>query len=142
MKFIFYKLTHNFLWGVIATILGIVIFMLMRPIISSFIGNWQTSGWLEKVPSSLDAISIKAIKQASLENAGRGVTLPYGAGNQDSVQMEVTDESIVLVRGGYEGQLIALIPTLAATTVSWRCLGGSAKVTVACTKFSYTYKAK
>jgi hypothetical protein len=84
----------------------------------------ETTTWLVEVEPTLEAIAAAAKARGTIEGSGTGVALP----TFQSPPLEyarVTSDGTVIMRGGREGQLLVLVPSLAEGEVAWRCVGGS-----------------
>lgn len=72
-------------------------------------------------------ITENAVKNKSLLHAGRDIDtqamLKTWGSKLDLLQ--ITDSSTVILRGGREGQMLVLIPSLQQGQVIWQCVGGS-----------------
>ncbi|WP_081413061.1 hypothetical protein [Chitinilyticum aquatile] len=93
---------------------------------SDYRAKVETDNWLLRVKEIQDTIERKAIKQKSLIDAGREV-------NKNLLQkldldlIEITDSSVIILRGGRDGQVIILIPSLSGDRIVWDCIGGPEK---------------
>jgi Tfp pilus assembly major pilin PilA len=98
---------------------------LVIPQYSDYTARAQTSAWLAQIREIQSVIEQNAVKQKSLLGAGRGIdTKTFQAVGIEL--FEITESSMVILRGGAEGQVIVLIPSLSEDRVVWRCIGGSA----------------
>jgi Tfp pilus assembly major pilin PilA len=98
---------------------------LLIPQYSDYTARAQTVGWLAQVQAVQSTIEQNAIEQKSLLGAGRGIdTKMFQVAGLEL--FEITESGMVILRGGAEGQVIVLIPSLSEDRVVWRCIGGSA----------------
>ena len=126
-------LVHNkaksmklFLLGLIGSLLLIVVAALVVSQYSDYRARAETDGWLAQIKPIQVIIEKNAIQQKSLMNAGKNVNKET-LQNLDVNFFEITETSILILRGGREGQIIILIPSLTAEQVTWRCIGGPAQ---------------
>jgi hypothetical protein len=99
---------------------------LVVPQYSDYRARAKTSEWLARSQEIQSMIEENAVKQKSLLGAGRGIDVKtFQLAGLDV--FEIMDSSTIILRGGPEGQVIVLIPSLSETRVVWRCIGGPAK---------------
>ena len=114
-----------FLLGILGALLFLTVAALIIPQYSDYTARAETSKWFGQLWPILADIEKNAIQQSSLMNAGRNVIVDKDAFQNLKVNLiEITETGMVILRGGKEGQVIILIPSLDAEQVTWRCIGG------------------
>lgn len=119
-----------FLFGFLGFFVAALLYAVVSSQYSDYRAASQTSGWAVGSHDTRAVIAANALRDKSLALAGVGVPPPSFPGfrsEQKPDHSEVTENGIILMQGGADGQLIVLIPSLERGKVSWRCLGGSAK---------------
>lgn len=112
-----------FLKGLGGALLALIGAFLVTAQYSDYTARAQTSEWLVQVWEIQSLIEQNAVKQKSLLDAGRGIdTETFRAARLDA--FEITESSTIILRGGADGQVIVLIPSLSEDRVIWRCMGG------------------
>ena len=117
---------------------GFLVTGVLFPAVVFLVPQWEnyrasveTSQWLAELRLIQDAIEVEALKGKSLAGAGIAMKPPeFSARNV--TYSEITEDGIILVRGGRQRQFIALIPALMNGKISWRCKGGSDGAVAGC----------
>lgn len=113
-----------FLMGLAGAITAMAGFLFFYSHYSDYRARGETSDWLVQLQTVQDAIAREAIKKGSLVNIGLAVDA--GAFHNSSVTgFMILDGGSIVVRGGSEGQVVLLVPSLRGAAVTWRCIGGS-----------------
>ena len=116
-----------FFKGLLGASLLLLIFFFTVPLYANYQARAETAGWLLLVEEVKNVITENAVKNKSLLHAGRDIDtqamLKTWGGKVDLLQ--ITDFSTVILRGGREGQMLVLIPSLQQGQVTWQCVGGS-----------------
>lgn len=117
-----------FFLGLLAV--AIVIFFIPATIPLLYPGDltfMQPMKWVELSDPSLKAISEAILRNQSTEGTGLGVAQPNPSPHSPTV--EITPNGNILLSGGDDGLLVALIPVYSDGKVAWHCLGGSSDLT-------------
>lgn len=112
-----------FLAGIAGALVAIVGVLVFNSQYSDYLARAETYEWLAKAQVTKSLIEKNATKQGSLISAGNSVNNTLRRPSNLDV-FEVTDSGIILLRGGREGQFIALIPSVLNGRIVWRCIGG------------------
>jgi hypothetical protein len=120
-----------FLRGIFGTVVVLVIVAVVYPQYSDYQAAAETSMWLYHLDETKKLIAANAERNQSLIGSGVNVTHPKFS-SKSPEYVEITQDGIILVQGGREGQLVVLMPNLKAGKVKWICRGGSKKVTTGC----------
>ena len=86
----------------------------------------ETSSWLNDVLPTVRTISANIIHIKGTTGSGIGVPNPVFKFHAPSV-VEITANGTLFLKGGRDGQFVALIPEYSSNHVSWRCMGGSSQ---------------
>jgi len=114
----------SFLLGLLGSIVGLIAAALAYSQYGDYIAESEISGWIAQNEAVQSAIARRAREHGSLVGVGREVVLPDIAYAPPDFY-RVTDDGVILMRGGDDGQFVALVPTLANGEVTWQCIGGS-----------------
>jgi hypothetical protein len=118
-----------FLFGFLGALVALVATTLVVAQYSDYRARAETAQWLSAVRTDvIPALSDKIARQGGVEGSGVGIAAPKWTGVPPTL-FEITDDGIVLMRGGRDGQLLVMIPEWRDGAVTFRCLGGSAKAT-------------
>jgi hypothetical protein len=119
-------------------LLGAFLFLICAVFIATQYSDYRarsgTLYWLALVQEVRIEIEQKALKQKSLVGVGNEVDKKaFQARNLNAFKasnievFDITESGIIILRGGIDGQVVILIPSLSEQDVIWRCVGGSAK---------------
>jgi hypothetical protein len=118
-----------FLLGFLGALVALVSAMFLFAQYSDYRAAAETAGWLADIRRSpLPELIERIAKQGGVEGSGVGIAAPQWTGVPPTL-FEITDDGIVLMRGGRDGQLLVMIPEWRDGAATYRCLGGSAKAT-------------
>ena len=120
-----------FLKGMLGGLLAVVVSLFVTAQYSDYRAAAETSGWLNDILPTRDAISANIRRLGTTAGSGLGVAPPSIAQPKPSL-LEVMDDGIILLKGGRDGQALTLVPTFAKGEVSWRCIGGPSQATLSC----------
>ena len=101
------------------------------PQYSNYIASSETSTWLAEVAPTTHAITVNITRLKNTTGSGIDVKKPIFSNPKPSL-IEVTDDGIILLKGGSDGQFVTLIPEVTNGAVAWRCIGGSSHATLGC----------
>lgn len=117
------KITFGFLMG---TTIFFVSFFWAYPNYSDYRAAAETSEWLVQIQSIQDAIEEYVLEKGSVLELGSDFdreVFQFHSMNLDV--FEITKHGEIILRGGGDGQVVILIPSLDRTRIIWRCIGGS-----------------
>lgn len=115
-----------FLLGLAGGSLVLVGFFIVISQYSDYQARAETDGWIVQVRSIQDTVAQTAVKQKTL--LGVDKLVDRGAFRGEHVDVfEIMESGVIIARGGREGQVIVLIPSLIGETITWRCIGGPAR---------------
>ncbi len=114
-----------YLGAAAATVVLLAAAFLIYPQYSDYRAAAETSQWLAVAEMSMKPyIAEKAKRAKTLAGSGVGLPKPVFAVS-NMPDLEITPDGMIFMRGGRDGQLVVLIPSLAEGKVTWRCVGGS-----------------
>jgi hypothetical protein len=117
--------------GIFGALLVLVAAFLIVPQYSDYRAASETSGWLIASMPTAQAITDNILRQKTTSGAGIGVPKPAFQFHPPAL-VEVTPNGTIFLKGGRDGQFVALIPEFSARNVLWRCIGGSSHATRPC----------
>jgi hypothetical protein len=117
------------LLGMLGALAVLVAAAVIYPQYSDYRARAQTSEWLFEVQEAQRAVAANAQRRNSLTGSGVGVHRPNFSGTAAPDYFKVTDDGMIFLKGGSDGQLVVLLPSISGTHVSWACVGGSSKAT-------------
>ena len=114
----------SFLLGALGALLTLILVAIIYPQYSDYRAKAETVDWLIEVkPLQLD-IQKAALRQGSLTGSAKGLKEPnFSLGPINF--FSITDEGVIIIKGGSHGQMLVLSPYLNAGGVMWQCIGGS-----------------
>jgi hypothetical protein len=121
-----------FLLGVSGAIVGFLLTVLVYAQYSDYRAAAQSYNWRIEAEPAQRQVEANAARIGTLSGAGVGVGKPRFS-QPGPERFEVSTDGLILMHGGSAGQLVVLIPSLGASGVSWRCLGGSGEHVRRCT---------
>jgi hypothetical protein len=120
----------QFLIGLLWALSGVVATLILMPAYTDYRAASETSEWLSILRTTTqDEIAAYVKQNKTIVGANKSIQLPQMKG---VTLAEIRDDGSIFVKGGIEGQLIVLLPTIARDQVTWRCLGGSSKAIRRC----------
>ena len=123
---------RRFFQGMLGALLVLVAAAIIVPQWQDYLADSETSVWLNaEIMPAVQSISANALRLRTTSGAGIGVPKPIFQVHAPSL-VEIDPDGIIFLKGGSDGQFVALIPTLSGGNVSWRCIGGSSHATLAC----------
>ena len=118
--------------GFFGALIVLVLVALIYPQYSDYRATAETSGWLNQLDKTKRSIEENIENNKTVIGSGINVQPPKFEEPSPPTYVKVMDNGNILVKGGREGQLIVLVPTLNASKVEWACVGGSSKATLGC----------
>jgi hypothetical protein len=112
--------------GLIGAFLILICAFLIIPEYSDYRARVETSGWMAEIQAIQSIIEQKALKQKSLIGVGNGIDKKTFQTTNPDV-FEITESGMIILRGGRDGQVVVLIPSISEQHIAWRCIGGSAR---------------
>ena len=112
------------LLGFLGGIAGVFLALVAVSQYADYRAESELSGWLVEVEPAQAAIAARALRLGTLEGAGTGIELPP-ISYRPPKYYRIDANGQIFMRGGDEGQLVVLVPTLANGAVTWQCVGGS-----------------
>jgi hypothetical protein len=121
------KTARHFLSGVIAgIILFLVAFLWFYPLYSDYGAAAQTGWWFLTAERVQVDIEQKAFGNPDFSKLDEELyKKEFRALGVDF--FKITETGMIILRGGRDGQVTVLIPSFSGESVSWRCVGGSAR---------------
>jgi hypothetical protein len=115
---------RSFILGFLGVLAGLVAAGFAYSMYGDYRGEAESSAWFVELLPTMQQVEALARQQNSLAGVGSraGKTNPRFA-HIDFFRIE--DQGTIIVRGGTDGQMMALVPQLDAGNVKWRCIGGS-----------------
>jgi hypothetical protein len=124
---------RRFFQGMLGAFLVLVAAAIIVPQWQNYLADSQTGAWLNaEIVPTVQAISANVLRLKTTSGAGVGVPKPVFQYDAPTL-VKVDPNGIIFLKGGSDGQFVALIPTFSGGKVSWRCIGGSSHATLACT---------
>lgn len=117
--------------GFIGTLIVLVLAALIIPQYCDYRAAAETDSWLYQIITTQDSIEENIIRNKTVIGSGTGVQSPKFSKHPPSY-VKITDNGDIFLKGGHEGQLVVLIPTIKDSKVEWACIGGSSKATRSC----------
>ena len=109
--------------------LGALLVLISAAVVIPLYGDYrsraESMNWLQNIRPIQFAVADNAIKLNTLSNSGVGIKVPHEFRSGPNVI--IRSDGMILIHGQKYGQLVALIPELSRSKVTWKCLGGSAK---------------
>lgn len=82
--------------------------------------------WIMQLEPTRKTIELNILNLKGTHGSGVGIKKPLFTPN-NVVFSDVLESGIIIVKGGLDGQMLALVPSLSGTGVAWQCIGGSDK---------------
>lgn len=120
-----------FVKGMAGALLVLIAAAIIAPQYSNYVASSQTSIWLIEIEPTTEAITSNILRLQTVSGSGVGIPRPVISHYTPSL-IEVTDSGTVFLKGGSDGQFVALVPAFSNGVVTWRCIGGSAHATLRC----------
>ena len=120
----------SFFIGCFGALIVLVAAAVINSQYSNYIASSETSRWLAEVTPTTDAISANITRLKATAGSGIGVKKPIFP--KKTSLIKITDHGIILLKGGSDGQFIALVPELSNGDIKWHCIGGSSHATRGC----------
>jgi hypothetical protein len=118
----------QFLIGLLWALSGVVATLILMPAYTDYRASSETIEWLALLRATQE-IAAYVKQNKTIVGASKSIQLPQLRG---VTHAEIRADGSIFVKGGIEGQLIVLLPTVEQDQVVWRCLGGSSKATLRC----------
>jgi hypothetical protein len=119
----------QFLIGLLWALGGVIATLVVIPAYTDYRASSETIEWLALLRATQEEIDAYVKQNKTIVAANKSIQLPQMKG---VTLAEIRDDGSIFVKGGIEGQLIVLLPTVEQDQVVWRCLGGSSKATLRC----------
>ncbi|GAA6143193.1 hypothetical protein NBRC116584_30110 [Hydrogenophaga sp. 5NK40-0174] len=113
------------LLGMLGAVVALVAAAMVYPQYSDYRARAQTDSWLFTVEEVQRKVETNAERKRSLVGAGTGVERPKFLPSIAPEYFRVTNDGIIFVKGGRDGQLVVLMPSLSGSKITWACIGGS-----------------
>ena len=111
-----------FLKGLLGALLMLALAAAIIPQYSDYRALAETSNLLVQLEPVQRAIEADAVKQKSFAGMAKHLANTAFIPNKLTV-FEVTEAGVIIAKGGRDGQMIILSPSLLDGKITWRCLG-------------------
>ncbi|MDQ1831370.1 pilin [Massilia scottii] len=111
-----------FLKGFLGALLMLALAAVIIPQYSDYVARAETGVLLVLLEPVQRAIEADAAKQKSFAGMAKHLALPAKIADKLTV-FEVSDAGEIIAKGGRNGQMIILSPSLLDGKITWRCLG-------------------
>lgn len=115
-----------FLKGVLGAAIGFIALTVCTAQYADYRAAAEVSGWLLALAPVQDAIAATATKQGGFAGVSKDVKKPAFPEPNVSV-FKVSDAGEITVKGGKDGQMLVLSPTLVNGKTVWDCVGSPNK---------------
>jgi Tfp pilus assembly major pilin PilA len=97
---------------------------LIVPLYSDYTARAKASEAIYSARPLQDLVASRAIELKSLSGSGIGVGAGIKGTNGETI---ILPEGIIILRVPNSGQILVLLPSYEGGSVTWRCMGGSAR---------------
>jgi len=130
-----------FIYGVIGVLFSLGVFFVGRTQYSDYVVMVQTDRWIGELQPLMSEVKAKAIKIHSLNGVASDIHKPEP--DKNTTIFDVLDSGTIVVKGGRDGQLLILVPSLVDDKFTWRCLvGGDNALSRKCKEYGWDNDGK
>ena len=113
-----------FIKGIVGAAFVLLIVVFITPLYSDYRAAAEVDDWLSQAQALQDSIEKYYLENKTM--VGVEKTVEITAFSPDNISyFEITSQGRIMIKGGSDGQLIIISPSIEREKINWKCLGGS-----------------